>query len=117
VTRRSTRSDAVSTIAAADRYCITFSDEFFFALEGHSLIANGHAWRVEVCGIHSAAAPAQHWLQLQLKGPVAQALTLRVARLEVGYVLQVVRDWLEGSLPAALEASVTGRAYLPAFTS
>jgi hypothetical protein len=115
VTRRSTQSDAVSTLATADRYVVTPSDEFFFALEGRVLEANGRTWRIEVCGVH--ATPTDHWLQLHLRGPVSQGLTLRVPELDAAAVVEFVRDWLEGSLSTELEIAVTGRAYYPAVTS
>lgn len=77
--------------------------------------ATGDTWQIEVCGVH--ATPSQYWLQLHLRGPFSQGLTLRVPRLDVGYVLDLVREWLDGTLPAALEPSVTGRAYLPVLTN
>jgi hypothetical protein len=114
VTRRS-RFDTGSALATAERCTITPADEFFFALEGRDVDANGERWSVEVYGIHSDAS--QHWLQLQLRGTVTQGLTLRVPRLDLSSVLQMVQQWLEGSLPAALETAVTGRAHLPALTN
>lgn len=99
----------------ADRYALTSSDELFFALDGRTVEADGDSWRIEVCGVHSTAS--RHWLQLQLCGPVAQGLTLRVERQDVPRVLGIVRDWLEGSLPAALESAVTGKAYQPVVTN
>jgi hypothetical protein len=114
VTRRS-RFDNGSALAIAERCAITVSDEFFFALDGRDVAAHGERWRVEVCGIHSSTS--QHWLQLQLRGPVTQGLTLRVPRLDFSEVLRTVEQWLEGSLPAAFETAVTGRAYLPALTN
>jgi hypothetical protein len=115
VTRSSTRTDRRGALATADRNTLTASDEFFFMLEGCSLDANGDRWRIEVCGIHSSRS--QHWLQLQLRGPITQSLTVRVPRLDVDYVLTLIRNWLEGSLPVVLESTVTGRAYLAAFTN
>jgi hypothetical protein len=114
VTRR-TRFDNGSALAIAERFSITASDEFFFALEGRDVDASGERWRVEVCGIHSDGS--QHWLQLQLQGSVTQHLTLRVPRFHLSEVLRTIQQWLEGSLPAALETAVTGRAYLPALTN
>jgi len=114
VTRR-TRFDNGSALAIAERFSITASDEFFFALEGRDVDASGERWRVGVCGIHSDGS--QHWLQLQLQGSVTQDLTLRVPRFDLSEVLRTIQQWLEGSLPAALETAVTGRAYLPALTN
>ncbi len=116
VTRRTAQLDRMpARPLAADRYVLTATDEFFFALEGRTLEANSRTWTIEVCGVHSTGA--QHWVQLQLCGPVAQEVTLRVPRLDAGEVVALVTRWLAGVLPAALESAVVGRAYLPAPTN
>jgi hypothetical protein len=89
------------------RHVVSASDELFFALEGQAVNAGGDCWLIEVCGIHSA--DSRHWVQVQLRGPIVQGMTIRVPRLDAQQVVTVIRDWLEGLLPSALESAVTAR--------
>jgi hypothetical protein len=115
VPRNLTNRGGAITFAPGDRNVITPSDELFFALEGRTVEAAGSDWRIEVCGVHSS--DSQHWVQLQLRGPVNQGLTIRIPRLDTRYVLTMVCEWLEGLLPSALETSITGKSYLPLLTN
>jgi len=97
------------------RHVITASDELFFALEGQTVEARGDCWLIEVCGIHSAGS--RHWVQVQLRGPLVQGMTICVPRLDAHQVATVIREWLEGLLPSALESAVTARTYFAAPTN
>ena len=114
VARNASARGSVVAFAPRNRHAITSSDELFFSLEGRTVEAGGQCWQLEVCGVHSGSS--QHWIQLQLRGPVLKGLTIRVPRLDTRRVLTIVCNWLEGSLPSDLERSVTGQTYLPVLT-
>jgi hypothetical protein len=100
------------------RNVVNPSDELFFALEGRTVESGGDTWRIEVCGVHSVvsadAGNHDHWIQLNLCGPVECELTLRSACLDAAYVMSVVRDWLDDTVSSELEACLVGQCYAPA---
>jgi hypothetical protein len=71
---------------------VTAADELFFNLDGRILSTTDDAWRLEVCGIHTAGT--QHWVQLNVHGGLGCGLTLRTERLEAGPLLRRVDAWL-----------------------
>ena len=72
---------------------MSLADELFFNLDGRLLEVDGASWSVEVCGIHSGAK--EHWVQLNLAGPLEAPLTIRTATLDASSLLENVSDWLE----------------------
>src|SRR5262249_14498255 len=93
------------------RNLVNPSDELFFALEGRTIESSGDTWRIDVCGVHSVGD--EHWIQLNLRGPVECELTLRADRLETAYVMALVRDWLDDRVPSELETCLVGKTYAP----
>jgi hypothetical protein len=102
-------------LEAPHRHIVSASDELFFALEGETVEAQGDYWSIEVCGIHSAGS--RHWVQLQLRGPSVQGITIRVSMLDAHQVVTVIREWLEGLLPSTLDSAVTASSYFAAPTN
>jgi len=96
----------------ARRNLVNPSDELFFALEGRTIESRGETWRLDVCGVHSVGD--DHWIQLNLCGPVECELTLRSDRLETSYVMTLVRDWLDDRVPSELETCLVGKTYVAA---
>ena len=80
---------------------MSLADELFFNLDGRLLEVGGASWSVEVCGIHSGAN--EHWVQLNLSGPLEAPLTVRTATLDASSVLQDVSNWLERGYCPTLE--------------
>jgi hypothetical protein len=110
VSRHSIASENVATTDAR-RNLVNPSDELFFSLEGRAVESRGSLWRIEVCGVHSAALG--HWIQLNLRGPVQCGLTLRADRLDAGQVVDVVQDWLDDSVSSDDEPCLIGKTYKP----
>ena len=111
VTRRFADTKGLQTLDDR-RNLVNPSDELFFALEGRTVDGGGDTWRIEVCGVHTV--DAEHWIQLNLCGPVECELTLRSACLEAAHVMSVVRDWLDDTVPSELEPCLVGKTYAPA---
>jgi hypothetical protein len=87
------------------------SDELFFLLEGQVVEGRGSLWRVEVCGVY--ASDCQRWIQLNLCGPHTRGVTLRTALVEASDILDLLRDWLDDSLPTRLEPCIVSQASPP----
>jgi len=102
-------SDTVQTSAEARRNLVNPSDELFFSLEGRAIESRGDTWRIEVCGVHSAAYC--YWVQLNLRGPVQCELTLRTEQLDAAQIVDIVRDWLNDSMSSDVEPCLVGKAY------
>jgi hypothetical protein len=111
VSRPTIASEAVAFANDARRNLVNPSDELFFSLEGRTLESRGSQWRIEVCGVHSAAL--YHWIQLNLRGPMQCGLTLRADRLDASDVVDVVQDWLDDSVPTDVEPCLIGKIYKP----
>jgi hypothetical protein len=111
VSRHTIASESAAPANDARRNVVNPSDELFFSLEGRALESRGSLWRIEVCGVHSAAL--YHWIQLNLRGPMQCGLTLRADRLDAGHVVDVVQDWLDDSVSSDVEPCLVGKIYKP----
>jgi len=111
VSGHSIASESVATANDPRRNLVNPSDELFFSLEGRAVESRGSLWRIEVCGVHTAALG--HWIQLNLRGPVQCGLTLRANRLDASQVVGVVQDWLDDSVSSDVEPSLVGKIYKP----
>jgi len=111
VSRHSIASGSLQTPADARRNLVNPSDELFFVLEGRTVESRGATWRIELCGVHSDGD--HHWIQLNLRGPVQCGLTFRSDRLDACQVVDVVRDWLDDTVPSDLEPCLIGKSYAP----
>ena len=49
------------------------------------------------------------WIQLSLSGPFACGMTLRTGFRDADGVLDLLRDWLDGSLPTDLEPCIVSQ--------
>jgi hypothetical protein len=99
------------TDSAGNPNTVSPSDELFFLLEGQIVEGRGEQWRVEVCGVY--ASDCQRWIQLNLCGPYTRGVTLRTALADVADILDLVRDWLDDSLPTRLEPCIVSQASAP----
>ena len=72
---------------------VSLADELFFSLDGQQLVVADAQWRVEVCGVHST--DTEHWVQLNLSGPLQTALTIRSRNLDASSVLNEVSRCIE----------------------
>ncbi|HVP86791.1 MAG TPA: hypothetical protein VMU79_01820 [Casimicrobiaceae bacterium] len=99
------RSVQISTNLPANS--ISSSDELFFLLEGQTVRSRGNNWRIQVCGVYSTAV--DRWIQLSLSGPLACGMTLRTGFRDADGVLDLLRDWLDGSLPSDLEPCIVSQ--------
>jgi hypothetical protein len=87
---------------------ISPSDELFFLLEGQTVRSRGSNWRIQVCGVCSTDVDC--WIQLSLSGPVICGVTLRTGFRDADTVLDLLRNWLDGSLPSDLEPCIVSQA-------
>ena len=111
MSRHTIASESIAPANDARRNVVNPSDELFFSLEGRTLESRGCAWRIEVCGVHSAAFA--HWIQLNLCGPMQCGLTLRADRLDAEHVVDVVQNWLDDAVPSDVEPCLVGKIYKP----
>ena len=77
---------------------VNLADQLFFDLDGRLIEARDDEWRVEVCGVHSSTQ--QHWVQVNVVGPVACGLTLRTESLDASDILDRLSGWIEQSMPS-----------------
>ena len=98
----------VQTASVTNPNAVTASDELFFLLEGQTVESRGHSWRVEVCGVY--CRDTERWIQLTLSGPMTCGVTLRTRLMAACDVLDLLRDWLDDSLPGALESCIVSQA-------
>jgi hypothetical protein len=104
----SLRQRRVQTTTDLTEQSISPLDELFFLLEGQTVRSRGANWRIQVCGVYST--PVDCWVQLSLSGPLACGVTLRTGFRDADAVLDLLRDWLEGSLPSDLEPCIVSQA-------
>lgn len=102
------RRPRVTPAVRAHRNLVNPSDELFFLLEGQTVQSRGNTWRIQVCGVYSTEV--DRWIQLSLSGSLARGVTLRSGFRDAGEVLDLVRDWLDDSLPSDLEPCIVSQA-------
>jgi hypothetical protein len=101
-------ADVAATATVATRNLVSPSDELFFLLEGQTIQGRGSDWRIQVCGVYST--DTDRWIQLNLAGPLACGVTVRTSFMAVADLLDLLRYWLDDSLPSELESCIVSQA-------